>query len=190
MHIGTTSQAGQDMFAHFISGRIHNGGFVDLGCNDAKFHSNTASLEHVGWVGVLVDILPGICTGRRSPFVCCDATKPSPELIAKYAELPMALGYLSVDCDNYTLGALKAFPHDRVQCQSITTEHDRYRLGDGMRNEIREFLTGLGYDLVCADVVAPGYGQFEDWWAHPTWSSRGTRDRIRCVGKHWSEMLT
>jgi len=190
MHIGTTSQAGQDMFAHFISGRISHGGFVDIGCHDARFHSNSASLEHVGWIGVLVDIIPGVCAGRRSPFVCCDATNPNAELLERYSTLPPVLGYLSVDCDDATFQALKVFPFDRVQCQSVTVEHDRYRVGDSNRNAIRQFMQGMGYELVCSDVVAPGYGQFEDWFCFPEWSSRGTRDRIRCVGKEWKDMKT
>lgn len=190
MNIGTTSQAGQDMFAHYISGRIKLGGFVDLGCNVSTFHSNTHSLEWVGWVGVLVDNQPGICVGRASPFVCCDATNPSAELLAKYAALPPVLNYLSVDCDDATFAALKAFPLDKVQCQSITIETDRYRVGDGPRDAIRAYLLERGYELVCGDVIIPGYGEAEDWFCFPKWSSRGTRDRIRCTGKEWKDMLT
>jgi len=184
----STSQAGQDVYAHILSGKISQGGFVDIGCNDATFHSNSAALEFIGWVGVLVDIAP-VCVGRRSPFVCCDATRPSDALLAQYAALPPVLGYLSVDCDEATLGALQAFPFDKVQCQSITTEHDRYRLGDGPRNAIRKFLFELGYELVCADVVAEGYGEFEDWWAYPRWSSRGVRDQLRSQSKIGKEIV-
>jgi hypothetical protein len=187
MGMTSTSQAGQDLFAWTLSGKIRQGGFVDLGCNDATFHSNSAGLEAIGWVGVLVDIAP-VCSGRRSPFECCDATKPSPRLLELYSALPPVLGYLSVDCDESTLGALLAFPHDKVVCQTITVETDRYRLGDGPRNEIREFLIGRGYDLVCADVICPGYGEFEDFWAHPHWSSSGVRDSIRCKSTDWREI--
>ncbi len=189
-HLITHSQAGQDMFAHYISGRISHGSFVDLGCHDGLNHSNSFGLETMHWIGLLVDVQPGICGPRNSPIFYCDATNPSPELLAAYATLPPQLGYLSVDCDDATLGALKAFPFDKVQCQSVTTEHDRYRVGDGPRDSIREFMFDLGYDLVCADVIAPGYGEFEDWWAHPRWSSRGVRDHIRCSSKHWGEMKT
>lgn len=183
----STSQAGQDLFAWLMSGKISRGGFVDLGCNHATFHSNSAALEFIGWVGILVDIAP-VCEGRSSPFVCCDATNPNAELIERYKALPPVLGYLSVDCDDATLGALKAFPFDKVQCQTITTEHDRYHKGDAMRDAIRSFLIGHGYSLVCADVSVDGYGEFEDWWAHPLWTSMGLRDRLRCTGKNWKEI--
>jgi hypothetical protein len=190
-HLKTTSQAGQDMFAHYISGRIHNGSFVDIGCHDGITHSNSYGLEHMGWVGVLVDYQVGICTTpRRNPIIYSDAMDPSPELLEAYRTLPPQLGYLSVDCDGGTWEALKRFPLDKVQCQSITVEHDRYRMGDAMRDLMREYLKSLGYDLVCADVVAPGYGQFEDWWAHPRWSSSGVRNHIRCEGKLFGEMHT
>lgn len=184
----STAQAGQDTYAYILSGKISQGGFVDLGCNDAVFHSNSAALEFIGWVGVLVDIAP-VCSGRRSPFVCCDAQHPSESLLRLYSELPPVLGYLSVDCDDATLGALHAFPFSKVQCQTITTEHDRYRLGDGPRNAIRSFLFDLGYELVCADVIADGYGEFEDWWAHPRWTSRGMRDQLRCQSKNGKDIV-
>lgn len=189
MNIGTTSQAGQDMYAHLMSGRITRGSFVDLGCNVATFHSNTHSLEWVGWVGLLVDIQPGICVGRSSPFICSDATKPTSELLEKYSALPQVLNYLSVDCDEYGLGALEAFPFDKVQCQSITIEHDRYHRGDALRDGQRKFLIEKGYSLVCADVILPGVGEFEDWWAHPNWTSRWLRDRMRCSSKPWNEIV-
>jgi len=184
----STSQAGQDLFAYALSGKIRWGGFVDLGCNDATFHSNSAGLEAYGWVGVLADIIP-CAAGRGSPFVCCDATNPNPSLLSLYATLPPVLGYLSVDCDEATLGALTAFPHDKVICQSITVEHDRYHRGDGMRDAIRQFLFARGYDLVCSDVIADGYGEFEDWWAHPDWSSKGMRDMMRCQSKRGLDIV-
>lgn len=184
----STSQAGQDEFAWRMSGRIQHGGFVDLGCNEAHFHSNSSGLEAIGWVGVLVDIAP-VCVGRASPFVVCDATNPTPELLNWYKTLPPVLGYLSVDCDDSTFGALKAFPFDKVQCQTITLEHDRYRVGDGVMQQTREFLLKLGYDLVCSNVALEGYGEFEDWWCHPKWTSSGVRDKYRCNGKLWKEIL-
>lgn len=184
----STAQAGQDDYAYILSGKISQGGFVDLGCNHATFHSNSAALEFIGWVGVLCDIAP-VCEGRRSPFIVCDATQPSPALLAAYATLPPVLGYLSVDCDDATLGALKAFPHDRVICQSITIEHDKYRVGDGPRNAIRTFLLNRGYELVCGDVIIEGYGEAEDWFAHPDWSSRGVRDKLRCTSRPGREIV-
>ncbi len=183
----STSQAGQDSFAYALSGKISQGGFVDLGCNDATFHSNSAALEFIGWVGVLADIIP-CAVGRKSPFVCCDATKPSPELLAQYAALPPVLGYLSIDCDEATMGVLEAFPHDKVVCQSITIETDRYHRGDGLRDSIRKFLFAHGYELVCADVICPGYGEFEDWFCFPAWSSKGMRDALRCQSKSGLEI--
>jgi hypothetical protein len=184
----STAQAGQDTYAYILSGKISQGGFVDLGCNHATFHSNSAALEFIGWVGVLCDVAP-TCEGRRSPFIVCDATKPNAALVQAYATLPPVLGYLSVDCDDATLGALQAFPHDKVVCQSITIEHDRYHRGDGLRNEIRKFLFERGYDLVCADVIADGYGEFEDWWAHPKWTSKGMRDALRCQSRRGLDIV-
>jgi len=184
----STSQAGQDEFAWRMSGRIQYGGFVDIGCNVAHFNSNSSGLEAIGWVGVLVDI-QDICVGRSSPFVVCDAAHPNEALLEKYRTLPSVLGYLSVDCDDATIGALKAFPFSKVECQSITIEHDAYRVGPSVRTQTREMMLDLGYDLVCSNVIVEGYGAFEDWWAHPKWTSAGVRNKYRCDGKIGKEIF-
>lgn len=175
-----TSQAGQDTFAYIISGEDKEGFFVDIGCHDGFVHSNSYGLEQVGWSGLLVDKERGICTQPRNSYIVySDASKPNPDLLAAYESLPPIVNYLSVDCDDDTFGALVAFPWDKVKCQTVTIEHDRYRVGDGPRDHIRAFMKSIGYELVCADVVAPGYGQFEDWWAHPVLSSARVRDLLR-----------
>lgn len=44
---------------------------------------------------------------------------------------------------------------------------DRYRFGDGPRAEMRETLTGYGYELLCPDVTLQGL-EYEDWWIDPS----------------------
>jgi hypothetical protein len=45
----------------------------------------------------------------------------------------------------------------------MTIEHDRYRIGDETRNQVRAICAAHGYTLAVPDVAHKG-NQFEDWW--------------------------
>lgn len=176
--ITSTAQAGQDKFAFYMSGEKTDGTFLDIGCNDPVFHSNTFALESVGWRGLLVDI--GLFQSYRiSRFVQADATKPCREIQNFLSTCQWRIDYLSVDVDGPQYEALMVLPISRLFAGVITVEHDVYLRGPVVRDKIRGLLGGLGYDLVCSDVIAEGYGPFEDWYVHPSYADQKRRDSKR-----------
>ena len=52
---------------------------------------------------------------------------------------------------------------NRLSFRVITFEHNRYALGDGVRNESRDILLNAGYTLAVPDVANDGL-EYEDWW--------------------------
>lgn len=153
------SQAGQDEFAFESSGRKLTGRFLDIGCNDAIYHSNTYALEQLGWTGLRVDVA-NFAAGRSSPFLLADATKPNPYIEAFCRE---PVDYLSLDIDTYAVNAMQWL--SAFFFGIVTVEHDLYRVGEGVRNHLRAIMAER-YNLVKPDVVAEGYGPFEDWYIH------------------------
>jgi hypothetical protein len=87
--------------------------------------------------------------------------------------------------------AFDRFPWESYRFSTITLEHDQYRVGTRLRDKIRTRLQSLGYMLVCADVIVPGYGPFEDWFVYPD-TTRIYTDRIeaiRCASCPFQEIL-
>lgn len=153
------SQAGQDRFAYDQSGHKTNGRFLDIGCNDAIYHSNTYALEQIGWTGLRVDIAD-FSNGRTSPFILADATKPNTYII-EFCQQPV--DYLSLDIDTYAVNAMEWL--SEFFFGIITVEHDLYRVGSGVRDHLRAILEKQ-YRLAVPDVSAEGYGVFEDWYVN------------------------
>lgn len=156
------AQAGQDTFVFETSGRKTDGIFIDIGCNDPIVHSNTYLLEEFGWRGLLIDIIP-CAGGRKSPFMIWDVSVNCNPIIG-FWESKNFVDYLSLDVDDATESAFDNLPLERLLAGVITIEHDRYRRGDAFRNKARARLSDCGYDLRAPDVVAPGYGEYEDWF--------------------------
>jgi hypothetical protein len=165
------SQAGQDRFAydHVIS----PGTFLDIGCNDPIFNSNSYALEQAGWRGLLVDFdaaMVELCkTIRTNPVILADATKVHWSGICSEYDLPNQIDYLSLDVDGPELLVLMNLISDGLSFRAITCEHDRYHRGDGPREAIRCFLIDHGYTLAVGDVKVfdqhyPNGVEFEDWW--------------------------
>lgn len=154
------SQAGQDTFARETIGGC--GYFLDIGCSDPTHISNTAVLEAIGWTGVRMDVAAVPESDRKSPVILCDAAKADwPKLISDNIVFPV-VDYLSLDIDGGTLQALRnLLPH--VRFKVATVEHDYYRLGHGMKDDIRHEMKMAGYSLLCANVCHEGL-PFEDWW--------------------------
>lgn len=192
MNFISKSQSGQDLFVWEVTQHKTNGTFLDIGANHPTSINNTYALEQQGWRGIMVDserILSG--DGRKSPYLKADATKVNWLFQLRRYGLPRAMDYLSLDVDDATLNALLAIPLDQIRFNVATIETDRYRLGDGPRNEIRKIMLGHGYDLVCADVkINYPEGQiseFEDWWVSPALSA--SAELFRSQSKLWSEIL-
>lgn len=168
------SQAGQDVFAWESSGRKLDGTFLDIGSNDPVFHNNTYGLELVGWRGLCLDLQPFDYSKRRARFVQSDIAPRNSEVLQFVEGCNGRVDYLSVDVDDATTSAMRSIPFDRCTFGVITVEHDKYRVGDGIKLWIRSFLRPLGYTLAREDVLAPiAAGQpwsgqpFEDWYTHP-----------------------
>ena len=164
------SQAGQDRFAWEANGFRKNGVFLDIGCNDPLVHNNTAMLEKIGWMGLSVDIADFDYSQRKSKFLKADASVEIPEVTGFMKEWEKMINYLSVDCDDATLDALKWLTKiGRYRC--ITVEHDLYRLGPERKQAIYELLDLAGYERYREDVKAPkadgmpwSEQPFEDWY--------------------------
>lgn len=192
MEFKSQSQGGQDRFVWEVTWHKKDGLFLDIGANHPTSINNTYALEQQGWRGIMVDserILSG--DDRKSPYLQADATKVKWLFQLRRYGIPNLIDYLSLDVDDATLNALLAIPLDHIRFNVATIETDRYRLGDGPRNAIREIMLGHGYDLVCEDVkIHYPEGQiseFEDWYVSPELSANAERFRSR--SKIWNEIL-
>lgn len=159
------SQAGQDKFAYE---RIGNSGtFLDIGCGDQN-GSNTLALERIGRTGVLVELdKKRAAWCRRNRRTCLfeqDALTMDWTILRD-----RQFDYLSLDIDD-----TKGEPSKIVQVLTslldagfmfrvMTIEHDRYRIGDETRNQVRDICIAHGYKLAVGDVAHKG-NEFEDWW--------------------------
>lgn len=184
------SQAGQDLFVFLMTEEKTDGYYVDLGCNDASFNSNTFALEQIGWDGLLVDVVSG-CENRKGRFVKSDAANPSDSLRIAYCQLPCVVDYLSLDVDDNLMPTFNSLPWDRVTFRIITLEHDAYRKGPGDRDQTRTMLQAMGYHLVCADVMVeyPELFPFEDWWVYPHLINPGLIKRFQCERELWRNIV-
>ena len=162
---------------------LRHGSFLDVGCGHPIEGSNTCELERCGWRGLLVDIDANpdlerlIVTNRMSPFACADAVTMDWEGLLCWS-LPDVVDYLSFDVDGNAIPAFKNLPLDRVRFRYLTVEHDHYAFGDGPRSLMRATLSGLGYELLCPDVMCNGL-VYEDWWIDPKLVDAKRVDRFR-----------
>lgn len=181
------SQAGQDEWAHSLVW----GYFVDVGAHDGIVHSNTFALERAGWHGVCIEPndeafnqltrnRPGslhvnwiISDGEGLiPF---DGTRVGSGDLRQRATLaevldtihaPDIIDYLSIDVEGHEIQVLAGMDFDRWHVQLITIEHNLYSDGPVRKDAIFDVLTGHGFERVREDVVAEGYGPYEDWYVH------------------------
>lgn len=193
MNFESHAQAGQDLFVWEMTEHKPNGYYLDLGANHSTTHSNTYALEKVGWDGILVDIID-CCEDRKGTFIKSDAANPNDRLRFYYSRLPAIVDYASIDTDEATLGTIEAMPWDKTTFRIITVEHDLYRIGPRVRDEIRDKFNSMGYCLVCSDVMVR-YPEieppkpFEDWWCAPSHINPELVEKFRCNEKFWKEIL-
>lgn len=167
------SQASQDNFVFtLLYGLLNNrdeGYYLEIGAGNPTKLNNTYFLEkNLGWKGLSLDISPNFSNTwseiRSNPLLLGDATKLDYSDLLQ--EFPTVIDYLSLDIDRDYDTVLKKICFDTHIFKIITIEHDYYRLKDQYRKKEREILTGLGYYLLCSDVMDQGY-IFEDWWIYP-----------------------
>jgi len=130
-----------------------NGVFLDVGCGDWSRINNTLYFEESkNWSGFAIDCNPDVEVGWRynrpnSKFVLADATA------IDYSELlcdqPKQIDYLSLDLEPpyLTIRALRRILESGYRFSCATIEHDEYRIGMNMRDEMRELMDKHGYSL-------------------------------------------
>lgn len=178
------SQAGQDRFPRYLVKKPDSRStctYLDIGSHAPTTFNNSYALEQEGWFGVSIDIEDfgrAFQQHRKNPFRREDATQV--DWMAFFRSMypnVNKLDYLSFDIDDATEAAFDRFPWTEMRFSTITLEHDQYRVGTRLRDKIRGVLGSLGYQLVCSDVIVPGYGAFEDWFVDPD-PSRVQMERI------------
>lgn len=162
------SQAGQDKFVLSIFEEGHRGFFLDLGCYDPEFLSNTLLLEQQGWTGLAFDICDYTEKWkiRTTPFINADVTTCD---FSQYG-IPEIIDYVSIDIDTigknyYTLHRLI---NRGYKFKVITIEHNLYQGAEYNNKERipqRTLLSTEGYQLIKPDVEYGG-NKFEDWWVN------------------------
>lgn len=192
MSYTSSGQFGQDRFPYTLMPAPYEGTFVDIGCGDPVSCNNSYGLEQVGWKGLCMDCIPGCVDShkvRKSRFALGDARNfPWLEEFQKCG-FKDAIDYLSLDVDDLGLEVMKTLPFDSVFFCTMTIEHDAYRIGNGMRDAMREFLQKRGYKLVCSDVCWNGGLPLEDWWVHRGIFTDAELDPLRCDRKEWSDIF-
>lgn len=166
------------------------GYYVDVGAYDGVEHSNTLALERLGWSGVCIEPQAGaferLAANRKAACVQCAVSDKDgavlfdgDHIVAVHGSLvacntlasvldmvdaPHVIDYLSVDTEGSDLEVLLSVNLDEYFVKLITVEHNTYLVGPRRKQEIFEHLATHGFERVHDDVVAPGYGPYEDWF--------------------------
>jgi hypothetical protein len=178
------SQAWQDFFVTTVLRGKKNGLYLEFGADDPRIGSNTYRLsEMFGWSGVSVDSAPShlyrwACLRPDHRLLIADA------LTVDYAvALPLWYGngshridYLKINKKSgfNFLQVLNKLPLNTFRFSVITFGASVYVDDMQDRQETRDFLKCLGYEMVASDVAVPGKpgspgpSSFEDWWVDPT----------------------
>ena len=175
------SQAWQDIFVLVALDGLVEGKYVEIGAGDARNINNTYLLEkEFGWVGVSLDIDPKavISYRRRRTNQCllADACQVDFSEIFKEIDFGSQVDYLQVDIEPSTnsLKALRNFMASGVKPRVVTFETDFYdpnmseEVSQKVRNESRDLMWSLGYELIAGDVGSTSAANpFEDWYVDP-----------------------
>lgn len=186
----THAQAGQDLWVvEMLKGR-RDGFYVDIGAHDGLVHSNTLLLERdYGWNGVCVEPqdvpFEQLAAARRAACVQTavldydgavafmnDHVSSSGTIVPcmtlttvlEAVDAPRTIDYLSIDVEGSELEVLNGLDFNAYTVNLITIEHNLYLRGPEHKDAIYSLLTALDFERVCEDVVAPGYGAYEDWF--------------------------
>lgn len=152
------SQAGQDQAVVALLKGKREGTFLDVGCMDPMWLSNTCTLEQeYGWRGVGIDMDDSFVSRWKirpnTKFYLHDALTINYRQILKDNDMPKVIDFLSLDLEppNLTLECLYKLPFDEYIFRVIAFETDHYR-EDFRQYEVqsksREYLTNLGYIFI------------------------------------------
>lgn len=169
------SEAYQDMFVLSVLNGKSNGTYLEIGSADPFYGNNTALLEqNYNWKGTSLDIseefVNTFSEKRNNKVLLCDALEVDYCKIIDEITDTGVIDYLQIDCDppEVTFNILKKIPFDKYKFAVITFEHDFYcDQSESIKNNSREYLTSLGYELVVSNVSANDWRDYEDWWVHP-----------------------
>lgn len=181
------SEAGQDKIVLSLFDKNHKGTFVDIGCQLPDDVNNTLLLEENGWTGIALDIedFTEKWKTRKTPYINQDALSCNYTEIFEQYQMPKIIDYLSLDIEGegsrYT--ALKRIMETGYEFKFITIEHDSHRQGHYYSEAWpqREYLQGLGYFLLCCEVMNISM-PFEDWWINPKYFNESEYMHYVC---HW-----
>jgi len=172
------SDAQQDEFVANLLDFKKDGYCVDIGSCHSVISNNTFVFQELGWTSISVEIESGYndsypSTRQKGVHLNEDALEVNYKEIFEEQEFPKVIDYLSVDIDTISYDALKIIPFDEYKFKVITIEHDGYLYEDQYRKPQRDYLSELGYMLLCSNVYVEQdgyYGKefpFEDWWILP-----------------------
>jgi FkbM family methyltransferase len=168
------------------------GFFIDVGAYDGVEHSNTLTLErNYGWHGICIepqlDAFTRCQTVRSATSVMAAVSDRigSCRLVGDRVvmdltgDIPMytlahlldvldapPIDYLSIDAEGMDLTVLQGHDFEQWPVHLITVETNVYLEGPERKNAIFAFLTAHGFKRRVEGVIAPGYGEFEDWYVY------------------------
>ncbi len=161
------SQAYQDIFVLTMLGGKTDGSFLEIGCGDPSFRSNTKLLEEFGWSGISIDsnqtLTSKYAEQRKNRVITADASR-----LDYAALLEKDYDYLQIDTEPAlnSFNVLLRIPFEKRRFAVITFEHDDYCY-PSIKERSRKYLQSHGYTLIAGDIAPDSYNSFEDWWAHP-----------------------
>ena len=193
------SDARQDQFVANLLEFKRDGFYIDIGASHPIGANNSFFFESLGWKGICVEckMEPWIFMfkQRTCNFINTDALILDYEKILSNMNAPRDIDYLSVDIDQLSYDALIRMPFDKYRFKTITIEHDAYIHGDLYKNKQKEFLTKLGYEIICENVFVQQQGHdkpncpFEDWWIYPEFFDKTRTDKIKCINQYPSDII-
>jgi hypothetical protein len=164
------AQCGQDQAVIYLTEKKLSGTFVDIGCMDPMWMSNTCTLEQEhGWRGIGVELDDSFVSRWKirpnTKFVLNDALQVDYQALFQECNMPSNIDYLSIDLEppNLTLECLFKIPFQNYSFNVITFETDHYREDFrhfDIQKRSRNYLSSLGY------VFLQELGQ-DDLWVHP-----------------------
>ena len=179
------SQCYQDMFVLTMLNGKKNGVFLEIGCDDAYFNSNTALLEEsFGWEGISIDIDPGkiekFKKKRYSTAIAADGLEIDFSKILTETNYD----YLQIDCEpaSTSFKILQRIPFKNHRFAVITFEHDNYCDKDkSIKLKSRKYLESYGYKMIVNNIAEDRWSDFEDWYVHPDLVDPRIVEHMLCI---------
>lgn len=179
------SQCYQDMFVLTMLDGKRNGAFLEIGCDDAYFNSNTALLEKsFGWNGISIDIdsakTKEFKKHRNSKTITGDAL----QLDFNKLLISNTYDYLQIDCEPASISfkILQRIPFEICKFAVITFEHDNYcDENKGIKEKSRKYLKSHGYKMIVNNIAEDRWSDFEDWYIHPDLVDPKIIEHMLCI---------